>query len=209
MKAVICAAGEGTRLGYKKPKCLVEVAGKKILDWQLEALQNFEVILVVGFRAEEVAHYVQNKNVKLIFNSEYRTTTTAHSAALAGIKEKCLFLDGDLLFLPDEVKKWPFENEWLGITTCKSQFPVRIDVDQNYDVNSFQTSNSPWEWACVCYTEGNNFTLHDSRFMYQILEEKNIRRTTQIDLFEVDSPQDFYGAEKWMNEKLKNFGIKE
>ena len=41
MKAVILAAGRGSRLGKiteKKPKSLVEVNGKPILEYQLEAL---------------------------------------------------------------------------------------------------------------------------------------------------------------------------
>jgi choline kinase len=53
MKAIILAAGQGTRLlpfTREHPKCLVPVGGKAILDHQLEALAaaGVEDVLVVG-----------------------------------------------------------------------------------------------------------------------------------------------------------------
>ena len=42
MKDIILAAGRGSRmknLTADRPKCLVELRGKALLDWQLEALR--------------------------------------------------------------------------------------------------------------------------------------------------------------------------
>ncbi len=78
MKAIILAAGMGTRLRpitLSLPKCLVPVNSKPILEHQLEALLTAgvrDVILVVGYLSELVSdrygtgyggmniHYVQN-----------------------------------------------------------------------------------------------------------------------------------------------------
>ena len=53
MRAIILAAGEGTRLQpytNNKPKCMVNLAGKPLLHRQIEVLRsvNLEKIMVVG-----------------------------------------------------------------------------------------------------------------------------------------------------------------
>jgi choline kinase len=58
MRAVILAAGRGSRmgpLGDERPKCLVELEGKSLLDRQLAALRRGgveEIAIVRGYRAE-------------------------------------------------------------------------------------------------------------------------------------------------------------
>ena len=59
MQCVILAAGEGKRLRpltEQKPKPLVEVGGKTILDHIVEALPSVidELVLVVGYRADQI-----------------------------------------------------------------------------------------------------------------------------------------------------------
>jgi len=61
MKAVILAAGRGSRmkgLTEERPKCLVELHGKPLLDWQLEALREAgidDISIVTGYRRELLA----------------------------------------------------------------------------------------------------------------------------------------------------------
>lgn len=63
MKAIILAAGEGTRLRpytLDRPKCLVELAGRPLLEHQLAALREAgidDVTIVTGYRAEQIAAY--------------------------------------------------------------------------------------------------------------------------------------------------------
>ena len=59
--AIILAAGRGSRmkeLTEEKPKCLVELAGKPLLHWQLSALRaaQHERILVVRGYASSCIH---------------------------------------------------------------------------------------------------------------------------------------------------------
>ncbi len=60
MRAVILAAGEGTRLRpftADRPKCLVELAGRPLLAWQLDALTAAgvdDVTIVTGYRADQI-----------------------------------------------------------------------------------------------------------------------------------------------------------
>jgi choline kinase len=61
MKAIIVAAGRGRRLGQETdtiPKCMVPVAGKAILHWQLDALTSAgvdDVVIVRGYLGDRIA----------------------------------------------------------------------------------------------------------------------------------------------------------
>ena len=58
MKAIILAAGRGSRmkeLGDQLPKCLIELRGKPLLEYQLQTLRQAgidEIALVTGYRNE-------------------------------------------------------------------------------------------------------------------------------------------------------------
>lgn len=58
MKAIILAAGRGSRmknLTDECPKCLVELRGRSLLDWQLKALREAgitEIAMVTGYKRE-------------------------------------------------------------------------------------------------------------------------------------------------------------
>lgn len=66
--AVIIAGGNGTRLPegeQEQPKCLVEIAGKPMLAWQIEKLrrQGFKNIrLSLGYKAQMVVNWLQTSN---------------------------------------------------------------------------------------------------------------------------------------------------
>ncbi len=60
MRAIVLAAGEGTRLRpytLDRPKCLVELAGRPLLEYQLTALERSgvdDVTVVSGYRSEQI-----------------------------------------------------------------------------------------------------------------------------------------------------------
>ena len=76
MKAIILAAGEGTRLRpytLDRPKCLVEIDGISLLDRQLSVLRSCgidEIVLIGGYRCE----MLQNKATRLHLNPRYAET---------------------------------------------------------------------------------------------------------------------------------------
>ncbi len=59
-RAIILAAGEGTRLRphtLDRPKCLVPLAGRPLLEWQLAALRAAgidDITVVTGYRADQI-----------------------------------------------------------------------------------------------------------------------------------------------------------
>ena len=135
MKAIILAAGMGTRLQpltYSTPKCLVKVNGKPILENALEHLNGNGIktaILVTGHLGDKVREYLGTrfKDTKLIYveNQIYDKTNNIYSLWLA--KE---YLIDDLLLLEDDIF---FETEVID-RVCKHNYPNIMVVDdyQNF-----------------------------------------------------------------------------
>ena len=92
MKAFILAAGVSRRLyphTYSTPKCLLEVGGKAIVDYQLEALNHLgvnEIVIIVGYHRETIIDYVKKKfpqfKFSFVINHHYFETNTAYSVYL-------------------------------------------------------------------------------------------------------------------------------
>ena len=66
MKAFILAAGVSRRLypeTYNIPKCLLDVGGKPIINYQLEAIQNTgidSVTMIIGYHREMLIDHVKS-----------------------------------------------------------------------------------------------------------------------------------------------------
>lgn len=55
--AVVLAAGKGTRMKSDRPKVLIPVAGRPMIEWVLDVVADCEVdqvVVVVGYQADEV-----------------------------------------------------------------------------------------------------------------------------------------------------------
>ena len=89
MRAIILAAGTGTRLSPLTdacPKCLVPIGGQTLVDRQIEALRSVDVediVLVVGYEADQVRDHF-GAAVRYIENPDYLTTNSIYSLYLAG-----------------------------------------------------------------------------------------------------------------------------
>lgn len=70
MKALILAGGLGSRLKYltkDKPKCLVEVNGKPMLEYQLDALKANgikDIIIATGYLGKKIEEFVKQDKFK-------------------------------------------------------------------------------------------------------------------------------------------------
>ena len=81
MKAFILAAGVSRRLypeTYNIPKCLLDVGGKPIINYQLEAIQNTgidSVTMIIGYHREMLIDHVKkffpSINFNFIINHHY------------------------------------------------------------------------------------------------------------------------------------------
>lgn len=139
MRAVILAAGQGTRIRLvhgQHPKCLIEVDEKTILDHQLEALSMAginEVAVVVGYEKEQIMSHVTSRalaykqEIRFIENPAFATTNNIYSLWLA--LDWLHWLPGDsLMVLNADVI---FDPEILAAAT-RSTAPISMIVDPSW-----------------------------------------------------------------------------
>ena len=111
MRAVILAAGEGTRLRphtLERPKCLVPLAGRPLLEWQLAALAAAgidDVTVVTGYRAE----MIEALGCETRHNERYDRTNMVASLMCAADRldggDDVLIGYGDLVYEPGVVQR--------------------------------------------------------------------------------------------------------
>jgi choline kinase len=112
-RAILLSAGKGSRLlplTADRPKCLLEVSGKTLLEWQLDALFEAgigEMFVVTGFRSDMVDAVIAARGpargeVSTIFNPFYHVADNLGSAWMArsAMDRPFLLLNGDTLIPP-------------------------------------------------------------------------------------------------------------
>ncbi len=135
MQAVILVAGEGTRmrpLTLEKPKPLIEVAGKPILEHIMDALPSEvdEIILVVGYKAEMIMERYGDsyKGIPIRYVHQWMPAGTAHALSIARpfLNGRFLFMYGDDIHGKEalaEIVKHP-----LGILAARHDDPSKFGV---------------------------------------------------------------------------------
>jgi len=110
MKAIICAAGQGKRLRPltdDRPKPLIEVGGKTILEYMLSNIWRCgikEAVIVLGYEPQKVIEKIGSKHngcrIKYYINPQYQTTDNMFSLwqTRSEIDEGVVFLNGDIIF---------------------------------------------------------------------------------------------------------------
>ena len=123
MKAIILAAGRGSRmknLTDEHPKCLVELRGKALLDWQLEALRSAgitEIAIVTGYKRELLA----NRGLVEFHNVRWAETNMVSSLACAQDwlqAEPCIVSYSDIFYSSTAVQ---------SLVTCEALLAVTYD----------------------------------------------------------------------------------
>lgn len=108
MKAIILAAGSGTRLKkYTEnlPKGMLSFAGKTIIERQIETYRScgiVDIVIVRGFAAEKIDY----KGIKYFTNEEYASTNMVESlmAAKSEFNDDVIVSYSDVLFESNMLK---------------------------------------------------------------------------------------------------------
>lgn len=124
LKAIILAAGEGTRLRpytLDRPKCLVEVDGYSLLDRQLAILATEAIdpiILIGGYRVE----MLERSGIEIRVNPRYAETNMVWTLFCAEDD-----LEGDVLLCYGDIV---YSREILqALLKSKADIAVAIDLD--------------------------------------------------------------------------------
>ena len=126
-KAIILAAGQGTRLRpitNDRPKCLVPLMGKTLLEYQVEILKSAGVTnihIVTGYRADQIV----DLGFETSYNSRFKTTNMVESLFTAiefinDCKEDLIIAYGDIIYS---------DNNLSSLLSCNDQVSLMIDKE--------------------------------------------------------------------------------
>ncbi|MFN2427965.1 MAG: NTP transferase domain-containing protein [Candidatus Binatia bacterium] len=148
MKVLLLSAGQGRRLGAlteSAPKCLLPLAGRPLLQWQVLSLAAAgvdEVVVVTGFGADQVEAELENPfyqdhgrlRVRTLYNPDFATSDNLMScwAARAEMTTDFMIVNGDTLFEPAIV------TELLRSRT--SPISIAVTIKTTYDVDDMKVS---------------------------------------------------------------------
>lgn len=116
MKAVVLAAGEGVRLQpltFTRPKPMVHVGGKPVLEHCLEAIKACginHVVIVIHYMAEVIRRHFgsgESLGLKIEYAEQPSVLGTGNAVGIAEpfVDGDFVLVYGDLLFTPEALKK--------------------------------------------------------------------------------------------------------
>lgn len=159
MKAIILAAGRGSRmknLTDDRPKCLVELRRKPLLEWQLDAIREAgitEIAIVTGYKREMLSGY----GLVEFHNSRWAETQMVTSLACASEwleKETCIVSYSDIFYDASAVRSLmmcpadiavTYDPNWLELWTNRFGNPL-LDAETfrlNPDETLAEIGNKP------------------------------------------------------------------
>ncbi len=148
MKAIILAAGRGCRmkdLTDERPKCLLELRDRPLLDWQLDALRTADIkdiAIVTGYRRDLLA----TRGLVEFYNSRWAETNMVSSLACADAwlqAGPCIVSYSDIFYEAEAVellKSAPgdiaitYDPNWLDL--WKRRFEDPLDDAETFQLNA-------------------------------------------------------------------------
>jgi L-glutamine-phosphate cytidylyltransferase len=137
MRAIIIAAGKGTRLyplTKNTPKSLIEVGnGITMLESQLHSLKENgikDVTIIVGYKAEQIEakikKYANDFNINTVYNPFYETSNNLISVWMAKhfMREDFITINGDDIFKPVVIE---------NLLKSEASITMVIDEKPGYD----------------------------------------------------------------------------
>ncbi len=140
MKAIILSAGQGRRLmplTESMPKCCLQLHGKTMLEWQIDALaaNGFnEVVVVTGFGHHVVKAVIEDAAIntpaghrrpelRTVYNPFYALSDNLGTCwvARAEMNQPFVLINGDTLFEPSVMR---------SLLTGSKAFPITLATDR-------------------------------------------------------------------------------
>jgi HAD superfamily hydrolase (TIGR01450 family) len=198
MKAIILAAGMGTRLKPitdKIPKALTRVAGKAILGYQIDALltNNIkEIIICLGYKPGKIVNFCKvnypNLNFKFIFNNNYKKTNNMYSFYLTRdfLTDDILLMNGDVIFDSKIIYDMCGKKDSV-VAVDKGKYlkeSMKIKVDKNgfiSDISKIINKDDSFGCSIDLYKFKKNDLKIIKKEIKKIIEkEKNLKLWTEV-----------------------------
>ncbi len=143
MKAIILTAGEGTRmrpLTVTKPKTMLQVGGKPILQYNVESLRDAgikDITMVVGYREDIIKDHFGNgtdfgTNINYVTQKERLGTAHAIGSTRGTVEGNFIILNGDIIVDPilirDIIDKYESGNARSALVLTEVDDPSSFGV---------------------------------------------------------------------------------
>jgi L-glutamine-phosphate cytidylyltransferase len=123
LKAIILAAGEGKRLRpltNNKPKCMVELFGKSLLQWQIDTFKHFgisDISIVTGYHNK----MIKLPNISYFHNEKYASTNMIETlfCAKSKLDDSVIVSYGDIIFEKEILSKLIKSNQSISVIIDK------------------------------------------------------------------------------------------
>jgi len=151
-KAIILSAGQGRRLlplTESTPKCLLPVADKPVLAWQIDALLAIgidEITIVAGFQVSLIEtllqqRYAHHPKIKILFNPFFEVADNLASCWIARsvMTGDFLILNGDTVIEPALVAQ--------VLNSKPTPITLSVDYKNAYDADDMKVQLDPDGWV--------------------------------------------------------------
>jgi len=221
MKAVILAAGIGSRLRpitFKKPKCMVKVSGRPIIDYQIKAFSAAgikDIAIIVGYHSKIVKEYcrgIKDVNISIIENYDFESTNNMYSLYLASCYwkgEEFILSNGDVIFderIPLYLKECAVSDLIAADKGSYNEESMKIIVNEEnliIDISKSISSSEAYGNSIDLY----KFSTNSSKILFDHIKEiievkKRLREWTEIAI------QDLVKSQKIMMQPYNIHGLK-
>jgi choline kinase len=158
MKVIILAAGQGTRLRPltdNRPKCMVEVNGRSIIERQLETMhacgiKDEDITIIAGYCSEVLREKFKNTKMNIIVNKDFETTNMVCSLMCAKDlmreQDDILISYGDIIYEESVLLKILHSEEnssvivddgWYGYWSERCENPLDDAETLMFDENDY------------------------------------------------------------------------
>lgn len=212
MKVIILAAGQGSRLRpltNDRPKCMVEVKGKSIIERQMDVIKSCGIIdeditIITGYCSNVLKDKFKDTGISIIKNEKYQTTNMVCSLmcakSLMQLEEDIIVSYGDIIYEKSVFKK---------ILEAKDDISVVVD-DGWYEYWSERNEN-PLEDAETLIVDSDDYlveigqkTTNIEKVQSQyigLMRFKGVGLREVLDLSEVASRRSEQGETLWRTDR--------
>ena len=224
LRAVILAAGKGTRMKSELPKVVHTIDGKCLVDYAIDAATGAgakEICLVVGYKSEVVKESICHKDVKFALQEEQLGTGHAVKCAkeFLGEEGETLILFGDTPLITAETltRLLAFHKEKKNAVTVLSAMiddptgygRIIRDIDGNF-VKSVEHKDAN-EAELLSHEINSGMYIFDTKELSEALEKLTPNNAQgeyylpdtltiikekglRVDAFALESPEDITGV---------------
>lgn len=221
MQAVILVAGSSTRtypLTLTRPKPLLKVANKAILDWNLEAIKDItdEIILVAGYKKDMIKNFIKKKypNLNIKFVEQHSQLGTGHALSIIEekIKDKFILLMGDNIYSKEDIRNITQHKYSILVKKVKNPELFGVVKEKNYILTDIIEKPKKFisDWvSCALYSfdkeifntlekikksERKEYELTDA--IKSLLIKNNIYCVKSSSCYQISYPWDLLNADK-------------